>query len=48
MKKTTGTLRGKGDAKKTVAQQQKEIEDARLLEERAKAKEELRARVMAE
>ena len=48
MKKTSTSLRGKGEPKKTVAQQQKEIEDAKLAEERAKAKEELRARVIAE
>ena len=33
---------------KVVQNQQKEIEDARLAEERAKAKEELRARVIAD
>lgn len=48
MKKTSGSLRGKGNEKKTVAQQQKDIEDTRIAEERAKAKEELRARVIAD
>ena len=47
--KKTGTLKGRGaEPKKTVAQQQKDIDDAKMAEERGKAKEELRARVIAE